>query len=322
MATRRPRSDKDVTPTLFHLMGVQGTSSGEHHTKPIVSDSSAGADLFMSQRLWRALFQTNAVRCWIQLWPSGVRIIIEAEQTARVNIVTGVGETKADALRLTEKYFDHHQANRVFELAWTHRQVALRQLNITEVDAQLYVTMSNSILYANPLRRASRSIMVKNRRGQSGLWGYGISGDLPIVLLRIGSSEKTDLVRQLVQAHGYWRMLGLPTELVIWNDDNSGYRQLLHDQIMQLVTAGSQTNQIARPGGIFVIRSDQMSEEDRWLLQTVARAIITDGGGTLADQVERRARRQNQVAAFVATEMPTSQTGIRPAPRFHNLTFL
>jgi len=86
-------------------------------------------------------------------------------------------------------------------------------------------------------------------------------------------------VRQLVQAHAYWRLKGLVVDLVIWNEDHSGYRQLLHDQIMGLIAAGLEANVTDRPGGIFVRPADQISNEDRILLQTVARAIITDSRG-------------------------------------------
>jgi cellobiose phosphorylase len=84
----------------------------------------------------------------------------------------------------------------------------------------------------------SSAVLVKNRRGQSGLWGYAISGDLPIVLLQIGDPAHIELVRQLVQAHAYWRLKGLAVDLVIWNEDRSGYRQLLQEQIMGLIAAG------------------------------------------------------------------------------------
>src|SRR5208337_244535 len=104
-------------------------------------------------------------------------------------------------LALIEKYSDKSLADRVFDLAWSHGQVILRQLNATEADAQLYGRLESSILYANPAHRANPSVLMKNRRAQSGLWGQGISGDLPIVLLRIDDPENIDLVRQLVAAH-------------------------------------------------------------------------------------------------------------------------
>ena len=104
-----------------------------------------------------------------------------------------------------------------------------------------------------------------------GLWGYAISGDLPIVLLRIGDQANIELVRQLVQAHAYWRLKGLAVDLVIWNEDHAGYRQILHDQIMGLIASNIVAKLNDQPGGIFVRSTDQISEEDRILIQTVAR---------------------------------------------------
>src|SRR4029077_13458270 len=118
--------------------------------------------------------------------------------------------------------------------------------------------------------------------GQSALWSHAISGDLPIVLLQIEDTDNIDLVRQLVQAHAYWRLKGLAVDLVIWNEDRGGYRQVLQDQIMGLVAAGVEAQVIDRPGGIFVRQVQQIAQEDRDLLQSVARAIITDRRGSLA----------------------------------------
>src|SRR5678815_3931883 len=86
---------------------------------------------------------------------------------------------------------------------------------------------------------------MKNRRGQSALWGYAISGDLPIVLAQIADAANLELVRQLVQAHAYWRLKGLAVDLVIWNEDHAGYRQVLQDQILGLVAAGVEAQAVS-----------------------------------------------------------------------------
>jgi cellobiose phosphorylase len=164
----------------------------------------------------------------------------------------------------------------------------LRQLNASEADSQLHARLASAVIYASASLRADPSVLVRNRRGQSGLWGYAISGDLPIVLLQIGEAANIDLVRQLVQAHAYWRQKGLAVDLVIWNEDHAGYRQHLQDLIMGLIASGTEASVIDRPGGIFVRQADQISGEDRVLLQSVARAVITDGLGSLAEQLERR----------------------------------
>ena len=127
------------------------------------------------------------------------------------------------------------------------------------------------VLYANAALRADAGVLAAQPPRPVGLWGYGISGDLPIVLVQIGDAANIELVRQLVQAHAYWRLKGLAVDLVIWNEDHVGYRQVLQDQIMGLIAAGAEAHAIDRPGGIFVRRGEQMSEEDRVLLQTVAR---------------------------------------------------
>jgi hypothetical protein len=103
-------------------------------------------------------------------------------------------------------------------------------------------------------------MLIRNRRGQSGLWGYAISGDLPIVLLQIADAANIDLVRQLVQAHAYWRLKGLAVDLVIWNEDHAGYRQQLQEQIMGLIASGLEASVIDRPGGIFVRQAEQISQ--------------------------------------------------------------
>ncbi len=286
LATRRPRSLNEQAPWAFHLMAVRGPHSGEisYETdrmqfigrartlaSPQAMDRSA-----LSGSQGSVLDPVVSIRC---------QIVLDPEESVTVDLVSGIGETRDICLRLVDKYQDRHLADRVFELAWTHSQVVLRQLNATEADAQLYGRLAGSILYANASLRAEASLLSKNRRGQSGLWGYAISGDLPIVLLQIGDPSNIDLVRQMVQAHAYWRLKGLAVDLVIWNEDHAGYRQVLHDQIMGLIAAGVEAHVIDRPGGIFVRTAEQMSVEDRLLQQSVARAILTDRRGALADQL-------------------------------------
>jgi cellobiose phosphorylase len=197
----------------------------------------------------------------------------------------------------------------------------LRQLDVTEGDTQLFGRLASSILYANPVLRAPGSVIARNRRGQSGLWGYSISGDLPIVLLRIGDSGNAAmlLVKQLIQAHAYWRVKGLAADLVIWNEDQSGYRQVLQDQIMAVIASRNEANLLDRPAGIFVRRIEQLTEEDKVLMQTGARELLSDTGGTLAEQVERRARAETAVPAFTTSRLRRTEPAVAVEVRRHDL---
>ncbi|MEO7253949.1 MAG: glucoamylase family protein [Casimicrobium sp.] len=296
LCVRRPRAIDERTPTLFHLAAVHGAdvtaASYETdrmrfigRTRSVESPSAMtanfhGIDGQLSNSEGSVLDPIVSIR---------YRITLDPHQLVTIDVVTGVSETREAALTLVGKYRDRNLADRVFDLAWTHSWVNLRQINATESDAQLYARLAGSIVYANPSMRALEGVLARNLRGQSSLWGYAISGDLPIVLLQIGDVENIGLVRQLVQAHAYWRLKGLAVDLVIWNEDHGGYRQLLQEQILGLIAAGNDANLANRPGGIFVRVADQISAEDRILFQTVARIVLSDKRGTLADQVNRRA---------------------------------
>jgi cellobiose phosphorylase len=202
-------------------------------------------------------------------------------------------------------------ADRAFDLAWTHSQVTLRQLNVSEAEAQLYGRLAGALIYADPARRANPGVLLNNRRGQSGLWSYGISGDAPIILLRISDAEKIEIVRQLIRAHSYWRMKGLTVDLVILNEDVSVYRQSLQDRITSLISSGIEAQMMDKPGGIFVRRLEQIPNDDRVLLQAAARIVLDDEKGTLAEQMEHRSVLEPLVPALTPTR---SRSADSPAP--------
>ena len=291
-ATRRPRSAEERPPWMTHMMTVRGATVGEPsyetdrlrfigRQRTLASPAALDGNQPLSNSEGPVLDPIVSIRQTVLLQPN---------ETVRIDIVTGVAESRAGIDALTEKYRDLSLADRVFDLAWTHSLILLQQLSASEADAQVYGRLAGSIIYASALRRAKASILSRNRQGQSGLWGYGISGDVPIVLLRIRDHQRIELVRQAVQAHAYWRLKGLAVDLVIWNEDDSGYRQTLQEALVDLVAVSPEASHVDQPGGIFIRRGEQISEDDRALLQSVARIVLLDDGGSLAEQAERRGR--------------------------------
>jgi len=323
LCTRRPRSLDEPVPWMLHLMAVHGADIGEvsyetDRMRFIGRGNTVAAPQAISDSSGLSGSQGSVLDPIVAIRH---RITLEPGESATIDIVSGVGETRDAAVSLVGKYQDRRLADRAFDLAWTHGQVVLRQLNATEADTQLYGHLAGAVIYANSSLRADVGVLGKNRRGQSGLWGYSISGDLPIVLLQIADPANIDLVRQLVQAHAYWRLKGLAVDLVIWNEDHAGYRQLLHEQIMGLIAAGLEANVTDRPGGIFVRAADQISNEDRILLQAVARAILTDSRGTLWDQIHRRRLADARVPRLAPTSTHLPEPMATAGLHRHDLIF-
>lgn len=305
LCTRRPRSAEERPPCMIHMMTTTGTQVDEtsYETDRMRflgrGRSPAAPAAFdtrnpLSNSQGATLDPIVSVRKTISLQPN---------ETVTVDSITGIGESKDIATGMVEKYKDTTLADRVFDLAWTRGLIMLQQLNASESDALTYSRLAGSVIYASGIRRAKESVLLQNRRGQSGLWSYGISGDLPIVLVRIRNAENIELVREAVRAHAYWRMKGLAVDLVVWNEDASVYRQSLQQAILDIVSASPGAAFLDRPGGVFVRRGEQMSEEERALLQTVARIVLDDAVGTLVDQVNRRVRPEITMPRFRSSRM-------------------
>ncbi|HET9694263.1 MAG TPA: glucoamylase family protein, partial [Steroidobacteraceae bacterium] len=315
LCTRRARGHDEMPGWCFHLMSISGAEPGQlsfetdrarfiGRGRSLASPQALVVPGPLSGSEGSVLDPIVAIR---------QEIILEPDQTATIDLVTGAAATRETAEHLVERYQDRRLADRVFDLAWTHNQVVLQQFGISEAEAQEYERLAGSMIFANPTLRAEPGVVARNRRGQSGLWGYAISGDLPILLLQIADRANLGLVRQLLRARAYWRLKGLVVDFVIWTEDVSGYRQQLHDEIMGLIAAGVEANVIDRPGGIFVRHADQISEEDRLLLQAVARIIVVDSRGTLSEQLKRRRAQDPRIPPLQPVVTRAPQPPVAPA---------
>jgi len=306
LCTRRARSETEKPPWLVHLLVGQGGQQG-HISCETDHSRFIGRGRTLTSPV--ALQETGALSNTVGPVLDPIialrrEVTLDPHETVRVDFILGMAESREGALALAEKYNSARMADRALDLAWTHSQVTLRQLNISEVEAQVYARLASTLIYASSIRRAEPSVLLSNKRGQSGLWSYSISGDLPLVLLRISDREHIEIVRQLIQAHSYWRMKGLAVDLVILNEDDSVYRQPLYDEIINLIASGIEAQMLDRPGGIFVRNLDQVSHEDRILLQSVARIVLLDENGTLAEQMERPGPLDRELPPLPITREP------------------
>ena len=313
LCTRRPQAPGDPVPWMFHLLAPRAPETqelsyetdrarfigrGRTTVDPQALDGRAG----LSGSAGPVLDPVVAIRCSVTLAPGTF---------ATADVISGFGETREACLGLIGKYQRPEIADQVFDGATAHAREILRAVDASESDAQLYTRLAGHVIYASESLRAKPGVIAINRRGQSSLWAYGISGDLPIVLLQLADLANIELARQLVQAHRYWRLFGLAADLVILGDDRDGQSSALQERITKLVAACGGTEHVDRPGGIFVRPAGKVSEDDRVLLQSAARVVINDADGSLAQQLERRGAEKNPTPTLPATR--TGDPGI-PAP--------
>ncbi|HEU5250754.1 MAG TPA: glucoamylase family protein, partial [Thermoanaerobaculia bacterium] len=310
LATRRPRSSDEKRLWLAHLSTVEGAALGgiQYETDRARfllrgrQPRNAGSILDgrpLSNTVGSVLDPIVSLRRRLRLEPG---------TTGRVTFTTAVAEDRDAALRIADKYRDPTAFERTTTLAWTQAQVQLRHLNVDADEAHLFQRIANRVLYSDPSLRASPEILERNRLGKSALWRHGISGDLPIVVVRIDFAEDRDIVRQLLRAHEYWSMKGLAVDLVIINEQGVSYGQDLQNALEALVrttqaTSGRDTPSVR--GSVFLLRGDLLSDSERDVLRAAARAVLLSRHGTLAEQVVRHLR---------VEPAPEPPRPVKPAP--------
>jgi len=287
LCARRPRSREESGAWAVHVLSVEGRMQGpvEWETDRLrflgrgrgPEDPVALDGRPLSGTTGAVLDPIVSLRQRIRLAPGGY---------VRLSFATGMASTREAALAMAQKYHDPSAAARTFALAFTQTQGTLRHLGITSEEAQLFERLASRVLYADASLRAGPEVLAQNVLGQPGLWGHGISGDLPILLVRVLSADDVPLVLQLLQAQEYWRIKGLKADLVILNEHPVSYLDEMHVALAELLDTGPWGGWKHRPGGVYLLRSDRMAESERILLQCVASATLSGDRGELATQLD------------------------------------
>jgi cyclic beta-1,2-glucan synthetase len=321
IARRRPRSSKDEPIWGVHVAVVEGEEVGavQYETdrgRFLGRGHHAGTPLAVMED--RPLSNTTGA-VLDPVFSLRRRVRLKPLETARITFSTSVARTREEALMLADKYHDSSIFEREARLAWTKSQVEMRHLNMDAEEAHLFQRLAGRVLYSDPSLRPRPHVLALNTKAQSGLWPYGISGDLPIVLVRISQPEDLSMVRQMLRGHEYLHFKGLAIDLVILNDHPPSYIQSLQDELQLLVrTSGLQALQ-DKPGGVFLRRADVMPEADRILLHAVARVVIVTERGTLEDQLVRRPVENELPPRFEARQ--PSRTYPEPSVALPELSF-
>jgi cyclic beta-1,2-glucan synthetase len=288
--SRRPRAADEFPVVGFHVLGVDGPRLGgavewETDRARFIGRGRSTANPVMLDG--RALSGTTGA----VLDPIGAlreRIRIGAGGVVRVTFATGVAADHTSALALARKYRDGSAAARAFSMAFTHVHITLQQLGLSDERAILFDRLASRV-FGTDASCTSPLDLSANSLGQQHLWGHGISGDLPIVLLRVTETDALPLVRQLLHAQEYWRVKGLRADLVLMNEHPADYLDEMQKALTEVVQEPPWVGWLAKPGGIFLLRADGMPEIDRRLLSAVSRVVLRSELGDLVEQLERPA---------------------------------
>ena len=288
LCRRRPGGFDAEEAWAVHVLSLEGRPQGalEYETDRCrflgrgrgADDPQALDGRSLSNAVGATLDPIVSLRQRVRLAPGGF---------ARLAFATGTASNQETAIALAHKYREPSMSARTYALASTRGQSTLRHLGISSDAALAYERLASRVLYLDGSLRASPEEQARNTLGQEALWPYSISGDLPIVLIRVAEQDALPLIREVLDAQEYWRLKGLSADAVILNEHPVSYVDETHEQIATLLEDGPWRSWKDRSGGVHLLRADHLAEKERSLLLAVARAVLHGDRGTLANQLDR-----------------------------------
>jgi cyclic beta-1,2-glucan synthetase len=292
LATRRRRSPGEPEIWAAHLAVVEGEAVGE----PEIETDRArflgrGREVRTPMAVMDGLPLSNTVGTVLDpVFALRRRVRVPPGRTVHIAFWTVAASSRGEVLDLIDKHEDPTAFDRAATLAWTQAQVQLSYLGIDAEQAGLFQRLAGHVLYADPSLRPSSDAIRRGGGGPAALWAQGISGDIPVVLVRIDNIEDIAIVRELLRAFEYWRMKQLAVDLVILNERGSSYVQDLQIALETQVRTSQSRPHLGADGAhgaVFVLRADLIPAEARALLLSMARAVLLGGRGTLSEQLSR-----------------------------------
>ncbi len=320
---RRPRDPAEAGAWAFHALSLEGRPQGPLEWE---TDRARFLGRGRTPRDPQALDgRTLSGTTGVVLDPIvslRQRIRLAPGATVRLCFATGMASDRETAEALARRYHDPSAAARTFALARTHAESALRHLGISADEAVLFDRLASRVLGTDDSLRASADEIVSNELGQPGLWPHAISGDLPILLVRVIGDDDVPLVRQVLQAQEYWRLKGLSADVVIVNEHPVSYLDEMQAQLTAVLEDGPWSSWQHRPGGAYLLRADLMGRAERVLLAAVAGAILRGDRGDLRTQLDRPDALRLPPIPLAPTASPQADAGTpavaRPAMTLAN----
>jgi cyclic beta-1,2-glucan synthetase len=310
LCRRRPRAPEDSETFAVHVIAQEGRTQGQVEWETDrgrflgrgrgPGDPQALDGRPLSGTTGALLDPIVSLRQRVRVAPGGI---------VRLSFATGMTTSRETALALAQRYHDPAATARTFALAFAHARSRLHHLGITSDEALLFERLASRVLYDDASLRPGPEVLARSTLGQEGLWVHGVSGDLPVLLVRVVTHDDLGLVRQVLQAQEYWRLKGLAADVVILNEHPIGYLDEVQAQLAGLLDGGPWRAWKHRTGGVYLLRGDRLGEAERLLLSGVARAVLDGARGSLARQLDHPA------AALGAAEPRPFEPTTRPARR-------
>lgn len=302
LAFRRPRHEDEKPLWAAHALRAAGQTLGPAEVETDRAEFIGRGFTRAKPRGIRTRLHGTVGAVTDPVFVMRQRIAIEPGEQAQLFAITCVGDSREQVISMIERFSTDSSIERAYQLAWTRNQIELRHLRLSATDAADVYRLAGRLLYRSPLGEEQQQNIVVNRKGQSGLWPYGISGDRPILLVKIANQAHLSLIAKLLTGYEFLRRMGIRFDLVVLNESAGGYQQDLQEALQRVAGDGVQYRRGL--GNVFILNGRSLPEEDRTLFISTAHLVLRADGRSLKAQIRLRREllSQNIPSATISVE--------------------
>ncbi|WP_212633066.1 GH36-type glycosyl hydrolase domain-containing protein [Pseudomonas indica] len=320
--TRRPRHADEKPALLLHRLVVDETDS---LAVAFESDREAFLGRHGDERRPIGILNGLQGRTGWTLDPVmalQARIGLAPGERRQLAFLTLAGGSRESILELAERYASLASLDWTFADAASEASRETRKLGLEPERLPELQMLASLLLYPHPTLRTGPETLAANRFGQPRLWGMSLSGDHPILLLRVATQQDSGLLATLVRACKFWRRRGLLVDLVILRTGASGYAEPLREQVFALLReSGVQDELASRGGDVHLLFADQLHDDDIRLLESTARIVLDESAGPLARQLAAAMPMPPPMPRFDGSGAPPGECIDTPLERPGDLLF-
>lgn len=249
------------------------------------------------------------------------RIHVKAGKQVQVAILTGFGKAREQLIDIAEAYSDAIDIENAFSTSSVFNNMRNSMSLLKGAQMTLYNNLSKYFLQTATLGNDRQQYLRQNRLAQSGLWRFGISGDLDILLMEIDDIKYSGFAKETLRAYEYWKVRGLIIDIVFINDEKGENRDGLTHFIRNIANTEHLWASQIKEGRVFILNGDEISQDERTLLRTVAHlSFNTRDGIKIYEQLQQaeQANQHYQDMVEYPVLKPTSKHHVWSALDFYN----
>ena len=212
------------------------------------------------------------------------KITLKPNSKKTLYLLVGFGKSRQQVMEIVNAYNNDKKIEAAFDKATVLNNMRNRYAGLSGIETRAYNSLLKYVY--QPTYEAGRSNLLRtNILTQQNLWKFGVSGDLPIIVVDVFSAENSGFIKDILRAYEFYKSRAIYIDIIIINNEIDEKKEIVNKYVERLLYRINNLNYFEDSPGSVKVVSD-ITEEERTLLKMVS-SLYFDGSQRkpLTDQI-------------------------------------